>query len=82
MITFLVPAALTVFELSVPADRLRRGITVLYIAGTAALLAAHPAQSINAIRGVPQALTDDRFASWTAGVRIPGGKVRAVWAGG
>jgi amino acid transporter len=33
------------------------GITVLYIAGTAALLVALPAQSINAISGVPQALT-------------------------
>jgi amino acid transporter len=32
-------------------------ITVLYIAGTAALLVALPAQSINAISGVPQALT-------------------------
>jgi glutamate:GABA antiporter len=33
------------------------GITVLYIAGTAALLVALPAQSINAISGVPQALS-------------------------
>lgn len=33
------------------------GIAVLYIAGTAALLAALPAHSINAISGVPQALT-------------------------
>jgi glutamate:GABA antiporter len=33
------------------------GIAVLYIAGTAALLVALPAQSINAISGVPQALS-------------------------
>jgi glutamate:GABA antiporter len=39
------------------------GITVLYIAGTAALLVALPTQSINAISGVPQALT-------TIGLRV------------
>ncbi len=43
-------------------------IGVLYIAGTAALLMALPAQQINAISGIPQALTAVAPACGTPGV--------------